>query len=369
MFNRNGVPFFIIIIPFICIVFSSYFTVSYYIKVSNEQQKSESISYKKEKNIDSKMLDKILQIKKDSHKKSNDKFIHFIVLLTIIVLFFLSFFTIMMFSIINTIVKKYINEVEEKENKLQHINQTLEEEIALAVKEADLKNKMLLQQSKLAIMGSMISMIAHQWRQPLSELTGLLMELELATKLKKVDDNHIFNSVKKSNVVIDFMSNTIDDFRNFYRRDKVKEYFFVSDACNKALNIVNAALSNLDVEVDFQIKNNKKIYGYPREYSQVILNIMTNAKDTILERKVENAKISILVDFYDEKSVVTIKDNAKGISESIINSIFDPYFTTKKISKGTGLGLYVSKMIIEKNMNGELSVSNDREGAIFSIIV
>jgi len=367
MFNKDGVPFFIIVIPFICIVFSSFFTVSYYMKVSNEQLNAEIKSY--EKVLDEEALNSVLKIKNSFHQEASDKFIYFIIVLTVVILISLAFFTLLMFSIIHRIIVKYIDEVEEKEHKLQDINQNLEAKIALAIKEKELKNKMLLQQSKLAMMGSMISMIAHQWRQPLSELTGILMELELATKLKKVDENHIVVSVKKSNTMIDFMSNTIDDFRSFYKPDKVKEKFLAGDACKKALSIVNATLKNLDIEVEFNIKNDEQICGYPREYSQVILNIITNAKDSIVERSIKDAKIKINVDFYDNRSFVSIEDNAKGIEVENIDLIFDPYFSTKKFSKGTGLGLYISKMIIEKNMDGELSASNSDSGAIFVIVV
>ena len=371
MFNKEGVPFFVIAIPFICLILSSYFTISYYLKVSQEQYIEDVQNYKThiQKNINTDETDKFLEAKKKIYLEKQDKFINFVTVLGISILLFLALFTFLMSSIIKNIVKKYLNEVDKKEQMLQLTNQNLESKITKGIKEGEVKNKMILQQSKLTIMGSMLSMIAHQWRQPLSELTGVLMELEVATKFKQVDDNHIFGSVKRSNNLINYMSNTIDDFRNFYQPDKTKEYFFAGDACKKTLKIIDATLKNLSISIDFNINEDKKVLGYPREYSQVILNIITNAKDSIMERNIKNGKISIDIDFLDDKSIVKIRDNAGGIDNNNLDYIFDPYLSTKNASKGTGIGLYISKVIIEKNMNGELSATNDDNGAVFTVIV
>ena len=367
MFNKDGIPFFAITIPFICIVFSSYFIVSYYLKITEEQLNKNVLTYAKIHKQNDKNLEEYICQTKEIYKESKDKFINFILVITGIILFFLALFTLLMSSIINNIVKKYIDKVEAKEEKLQNINKTLETKVSKAIEETELKNRLLLQQSKLAMLGSMISMIAHQWRQPLTELSGVLMELELATKLKKIDESHILGSIKRSNHVLDFMSNTIEDFRNFYKPDKTKEYFWISEACQRALNIANATLENLGILLNFKVKRDVKVLGYPREYSQVILSIITNAKETIVSRGIKNPSIEVIVDEDNSKSIVFVKDNAKGIKKEHIDFIFDPYFSTKEYAKGTGLGLYISKVIIEKNMHGKLSAYNENTGAVFKI--
>ena len=165
------------------------------------------------------------------------------------------------------------------------------------------------------------------------------------------------------------MSNTIDDFRNFYKPDKIKEEFLVSTACSKAINIIDATLENLGINLIFNVEDDKKIFGYPTEFSQVILNIISNAKDILIEKEIKNPKIQIDINSKGILSIITIKDNAGGINEENKELLFDPYYSTKDSSKGTGLGLYISKLIIERNMGGELSVFNDEEGAVFKIVV
>ncbi|WP_419770267.1 MAG: sensor histidine kinase [Candidatus Marinarcus sp.] len=372
MFNRDGIPFFIIMIPFLSIIFCAFFISSYHLKINDEHFQSEIQSYKQlylQKNHSSQNLDEIIKNKTQIYNQSKNKFLNFVIVLTICVLFSMFLFTLLMSSIINEIVQKYITKVQDEERKLKNLNETLASKVALGIEEGKRKDKAILEQSKLAKMGSMISMIAHQWRQPLSELSGILMELETATRFKKVNEKHIFYSIEKSNAMIEFMSNTIDDFRNFYKPDKKKEYFLISHACKKALNLVDATLHNLSIDLTFDLKHDKKIFGYPTEYSQVILNLISNAKDILVEKEIKSPKIHITIESKGLQSIVTIKDNAGGITEENLDMIFDPYYSTKESSKGTGLGLYISKLIIERNMGGELSVENDQEGAVFKIIV
>ncbi len=372
VFNKDGIPFFIIIIPFLTIVFCLFFISSYYLKVSQENFDKDLKTYVEiyiQENKKSDKLTEIIKNKTELYEQSKEKFLYFVIVLGLCVLVFMILFTLLMTTIISDIVKKYVKKVREEEIKLKNLNETLASKVALGIEVGKKKDKAILQQSRLAKVGSMISMIAHQWRQPLSELSGILMELETATRFKKVDEKHILNSIDRSNEMIDFMSNTIDDFRNFYKPDKKKEYFWVSDACKKALNLVDATLHNLSIELFLDIKNDKKIFGYPTEYSQVILNLISNAKDILAEKKISDPKISITIDSKGMQSIVTIKDNAGGINEENLDMIFDPYYSTKDSTKGTGLGLYISKIIIENNMGGDLSVENDNEGAIFKIIV
>jgi len=372
MFNKEGIPFFIIVIPFLSILFLSFLSISYYLKLSNETYETEINEYKRihlQKLSNTEIVDKTLEIKVKLHEEEEKKFKKFLFTATGVILIFMILFTFLMLSIIRDVVKKYKKQVQNRENALESLNQNLSLKVQQGIEQAKQKDKKILEQAKLARIGSMISMIAHQWRQPLSQLSGILMELETTTRFKKVDNNYILNAIDKSDKMIEFMSNTIDDFRNFYKPDKKKEDFYVSNACKKAINIIDATLENLGINLILDIKDDKKIFGYPTEFSQVILNIISNAKDILIERNIKNPKIEINIESKGVLSIITIKDNAGGIEEKNLEQIFDPYYSTKDLSKGTGLGLYISKLIIERNMGGDLSVSNNNEGAVFKIVV
>ncbi|MCR8710371.1 sensor histidine kinase [Aliarcobacter butzleri] len=372
MFNKEGIPFFIIVIPFLSILFLSFLSISYYLKLSNETYETEINEYKTihlEKLSSTEIVDKTLEIKIKLHEEEEKNFKKFLFTATGVILIFMILFTFLMLSIIRDVVKKYKKQVQNRENALESLNQNLSLKVQQGIEQAKQKDKKILEQAKLARIGSMISMIAHQWRQPLSQLSGILMELETTTRFKKVDNNYILNAIDKSDKMIEFMSNTIDDFRNFYKPDKKKEDFYVSNACKKAINIIDATLENLGINLVLDIKDDKKIFGYPTEFSQVILNIISNAKDILIERNIKKPKIEINIESKGVLSIITIKDNAGGIEEKNLEQIFDPYYSTKDLSKGTGLGLYISKLIIERNMGGDLSVSNNNEGAVFKIVV
>jgi len=226
----------------------------------------------------------------------------------------------------------------------------------------------MLHQSRLARMGEMLSMISHQWRQPLSQLAGIIMELETTVTFKKANEKFLLNCASDATKIIQHMSLTIEDFKNFFKPEKSKENFYISKACEGAISLIKDSLINQNIDLDFQIKNDKKVYSYKREYSQVILNLLVNAKDALLINQIKNGKITLIVDTIDNHAFVEVKDNAGGIKNEYLNLVFEPYFSTKK-SHGTGLGLYMSKIIIEQNMQGKISVQNDKKGAIFRIIL
>jgi signal transduction histidine kinase len=373
MFNKDGIPFFIIIVPFLAILFISFFSTSYYLKLTNSNFKTDTqefkLIYTSQNNYDEKKLYQIIIEKEKLHEIRQSDFKNFMFILTIVIFLFMILFSMLMSSIINDVIKKYKKQVQNREEKLETLNKTLSTKVENGIEEGKQKDRAILQQSKLARMGAMISMIAHQWRQPLTELSGILMELETATRFKKVNDEHILNSIDKSDKMIEFMSNTIDDFRNFYKPDKKKEVFDVLNACKKAISLVNASLTDSSIILDVQMEENRLINGYPTEFAQVILNLISNAKDILDERNIENPKITIKLESRGSLCILKVKDNAGGLDIKNFDLIFDPYFTTKESSKGTGLGLYISKLIIERNMGGELSVENDEEGAVFKIVL
>ncbi|MFK2823778.1 sensor histidine kinase [Arcobacter sp. YIC-80] len=372
MFTKEGIPFFTVLIPFLSILFVSFFSTSYYLKVTNQTFEEDIKEFKQLyilKSNNKTEIDNLIKQKIKKHKSKQEEFKDFMFYLTASIVGFMALFSLLMSSIINDVVKKYKHQVQNKEGKLQKLNKSLESKVQRGIEEGKRKDKAILQQSKLARMGSMISMIAHQWRQPLTELSGVLMELETATRFKKVDEKHILNSIQRCDGMIEFMSNTIDDFRNFYRPDKKKEDFYVLDSCQKAIGLIDASLKDSDIDLILNVKKDKLINGYPTEFSQVILNLITNARDVLLEKNIHKPKIELTIESMGVLCIVKVKDNAGGIKDENFDLIFDPYFSTKDEKSGTGLGLYISKLIIERNMGGELSVKNDKEGAVFKIVL
>ena len=372
MFNKEGIPFFVIVIPFLSIFLISFLAISYNQKLSNNSFELNMKEYKElylQNNEQNNKFDLYIKNKIDENKIRNNDFSNFMLAVTSVVTLFMAFFSYIMILITKDVVKKYKNEVEQREEELHSLNENLSMKVQSGIDEGKQKDKKILEQAKLARIGSMISMIAHQWRQPLTELSGILMELETATRFKKVNEKHILGAIERSDKMIQFMSNTIDDFRNFYRPDKVKEEFLVSNSCKNAINIIGATLKNFNIKLNVNVENDKKIYGYPTEFSQVILNILSNAADILVEKSIKNPQIDLNIDTKGILSIITIKDNAGGIAQKNQELIFDPYFSTKDSSKGTGLGLYISKLIVERNMGGELSVYNDDKGAVFKIVV
>jgi two-component system, NtrC family, C4-dicarboxylate transport sensor histidine kinase DctB len=372
MFNKEGIPFFVIVIPFLSIFLITFLSISYHLKLSSNNFESNIKEYKElylQTNKENNNLDLFIENKINENKIMNTEYSSFMLAVTSVVTLFMAFFSYIMILITKDVVKKYKIEVQEREEELHSLNENLSMKVQSGIEEGKQKDKKILEQAKLARIGSMISMIAHQWRQPLTELSGILMELETATRFKKADEKHILGAIERSDKMIQFMSNTIDDFRNFYKPDKVKEEFLVSDSCKNAINIIGASLKNFNIKLNINIENDKRIFGYPTEFSQVILNILSNAADILVERSIKNPQIDLNIDTKGILSIITIKDNAGGIAQKNQELIFDPYFSTKDSSKGTGLGLYISKLIIERNMGGELSVYNDAHGAVFKIIV
>ena len=243
---------------------------------------------------------------------------------------------------------------------LVELNDKLEKKVELGISKLRERDELLAEQSKLASMGEMIGAIAHQWRQPLNEIGIAIQNLKYDYEDGLVDKEFLKNFIEKNKEVVKFMSTTIDDFRNFYRVDKTKELFDVREAINSTLSLQMAQLANHNITV-FISGENFEINGFKNEFLQVVLNLINNAKDALLEKGVEDAKIVIEVG----DKTVSIRDNGGGIPDEILERIFEPYFTTKEQGKGTGMGLYISKMIIEENMDAKLSARNSEGGAEF----
>jgi signal transduction histidine kinase len=287
----------------------------------------------------------------------------------------ISFFIVLVIGLLSMYISKKISqtiiEYQKKEKYqqklLKHLNIDLEKKVKLGIDEAQAKDRAMLHQSRLARMGTMLSMIAHQWRQPLTEISSINMDLETAIKFQKSDDAFVLECIKENDKLIEYMSNTIDDFRNYFKPNKEKMEFSIVEACEKSLDIIEATLKHLNITINKNFKDDVIINGYEREFSQVILNMFINSKDALIHEHRKNAFINISVTSKNKRTLIKVEDNAGGIEIENMDKIFEPYFSTKNKQEGTGLGLYMSKMIIEKNMNGTLTVTNGEQGAIFEI--
>ncbi len=249
------------------------------------------------------------------------------------------------------------------------IEKLKEKDMALvaSINENKEKEKLLFQKNKMADMGEMIGNIAHQWRQPLAINNTLISILKEKNERETLQTGELSQKLKEMEDSIQYMSQTIDDFMYFYHPNKEKITFSIAKVVEYALKIIRPILNKANIKIYFQSSNEFDIDGYVNEYTQVVVSILTNAKDILLYRKIQNAYIQIDLSETNNSTTLKISDNGGGVQEEDITRIFDPYFTTKHKSIGTGLGLYISKMIIEKNMGGVLSVENGKEGASFSI--
>jgi signal transduction histidine kinase len=263
-------------------------------------------------------------------------------------------------------------EMQAKNEELREAYRELERETAerfQALEQLRQREQMLVQQSRLAAMGEMIANIAHQWRQPLNMLALQAQELPIMLRAGQFNPQYLETSVQKMMEAISYMSRTIDNFRNFFSPGKEKVEFRVKETLDKTLSLLDVSLREAQITTKVVATSDPVVNGYPNEYSQVLLNILINAKDAFAAQELPDAAITIEVGTEEGKSVVVISDNAGGVPPDILHKIFDPYFTTKGPERGTGLGLYISKMIIEKNMDGSLTVENVNGGARFRIVL
>ena len=231
------------------------------------------------------------------------------------------------------------------------------------------KEKMLIQQSRQAALGEMIGNIAHQWRQPLNTLGLAVQSIKMMHDLGECTTDFISDSVEKSMALIHYMSKTIDDFRDYFRPDKDKTEFGLSEVLASTLLLVGDSFKHQQVVIEVITEQTPVILGYRNEFAQSLLNILNNARDALTERSIENPRVKVTLSSAGGRAVITVADNAGGIPKEIIDKIFDPYFTTKGPQAGTGLGLFMSKAIIEKNLGGRLTVRNTGDGAEFRIEV
>jgi C4-dicarboxylate-specific signal transduction histidine kinase len=226
---------------------------------------------------------------------------------------------------------------------------------------------LMIQQSRMAAMGEMLNNIAHQWRQPMNVLGLKVQEIGLSYEFGGFSKELLDTNIAKSMEILQHMSQTIADFQGFSSPDKEKRVFSVDRVVTKMISLIQGNFNELGIVIDLVTSGEPQINGFPNEFGQVLLNLLANSKDALLERETCDARITVRSWSEDERALLTITDNAGGINEEILAKIFDPYFTTKELGKGTGIGLFMSKTIIEKNMGGRLTACNVEGGAQFRI--
>ena len=262
--------------------------------------------------------------------------------------------------------KQAEEELKARQQEIEELNANLERRVHEEVEKNRHKDLIMMHQSRLAVMGEMIGLIAHQWRQPLNALNFLLYNIQDCFEDTELKEETLDDLIKNGIKLIKKMSITIDDFRRFFTPHKEKVRFSVNNIIKDTLSLLKPSLKYNNISVMVNEEKNVIVAGFPNEYSQVILNILNNAKDAITAREV-SGEITIDIFTENDSAIVSIKDNGGGIPENIIDKIFDSYFTTKKGGEGTGIGLYISKIIIEDHMYGSIDVQNINGGCIFTI--
>jgi len=253
---------------------------------------------------------------------------------------------------------------------LESLNERLEDRVAESVQKIRENEKLLISQSKQAIMGEMIEMIAHQWRQPITSIGMISNNILFDIVLDELDTKSLKGELDKINKQVMYLSNTIDDFRDFFKESKEKQAVSVMDIIDATMSIIDKQFDKHLIEVDVQNSvEDLSFLTFKNELIQVFLNILGNAKDAFEEQDIENRKLTIICEKRDGNLLFRIGDNAGGIEETILSKIFEPYFSTKKKKNGTGLGLYMSMIIVTEHLNGEIKVQNKNSGAEFTISI
>jgi signal transduction histidine kinase/tetratricopeptide (TPR) repeat protein len=261
---------------------------------------------------------------------------------------------------------RLMEDMEHAKEEIENFNKSLEQRVSEEVSRNREKDHLLIRQSRLAVMGEMIGNIAHQWRQPLNALGLVLINIKDAQQYGELTPSYLHRQVANGHRLIVRMSKTIDDFRNFFRPDKHKEIFHLKDTIADALGLISASFEAHNIAIEVSVPEDVCMEGFPNEYAQVLLNLLSNAKESIQQRGIRHGRVAIRLCIADGMVKLTVKDNGGGIDPGVMERLFEPYFSTKET--GTGIGLYMSKMIIEQSMNGRIEAKNDGEGAVFALM-
>ena len=262
---------------------------------------------------------------------------------------------------------------------MNRLNQDLDRRIKLEIAKHNEKEKMLLYQSRMAQMGELLSMIAHQWRQPLGTLSAINMQIDFSVKIdvdaikSEEDKQELVDRLSKNthdiDVILQNLSQTIEDFSDFYKPDKALESSSMKEIVEQALGLVSGACELDDIELILDLNSNSRHDIYKNELIHVVVNFINNARDQFKTKSFFKPQITVRTFDEGERSVIEVYDNAGGIPQEYMEKIFEPYFSTKEEKNGTGLGLYMAKLLIEQHNNGMLNARNVEDGACFSIVL
>ncbi len=256
---------------------------------------------------------------------------------------------------LNQLAENLENIVEQRTKELATLNEELQIKIKNAVRKEKRQNAIMNQQSRLASMGEILENIAHQWRQPLNTVSWIMNDILIKTQLGKSDEVDIEEVAKKVNNSIQFLSETVEDFRRFVDHSDIPQTFNLQKIIKSTVLLIKETLTRSNIKIELYCADDIKYKGYENDIKHVIMNIINNARDAFEENKIKNGLITIRVYHEKDALLIAIRDNAGGIPKKILKNIFDPYFTTKHKTKGTGLGLYMSKNMIER-MHGSIEV-------------
>ena len=254
--------------------------------------------------------------------------------------------------------------VEKQTSQLLELNKTLELRVQEEVGKNEEKQKIMFWQSRLASLGQMLANVAHQWRQPLTQLNLNIYNMKKSSQKDEKDE--VIRFYNESKNVIQNMSSTIDDFTNFFKPNKEKKYFDLKQCMKEAIGILEQLILEEQISITIDC-GDITLLGIPNELSQVIINIIQNSKDAFYDNKIVEKKILIKSKTIKQFAIIEIQDNAGGVENEILDKVFEPYFTTKHSSSGTGLGLFMSKMICEQGFNGIINLINHDDGILTTI--
>ena len=326
-------------------------------------------------NIDlTQLINLNLEASKDGKTKTDEIYnntFEWIVIGTVGTITFAGLLAIVILKNIRVLHGELERRVNEKTKELQDLNKSLELRIKEEVEESRKKDEIMFRQSRYAALGEMIGNIAHQWRQPLNALLLIIQSFQTKRMMgMELSDEFIDSQVQEGLLLANNMSKTIDDFRNFFNPNKEKVLFSLKNVALQSIEILKNYYKKEGVSINLISYEDIKIWGYPNEFSQVLINLFSNSKDALVENEVDNKMIEVIIQKTDDdRALVEVVDNGGGIEDDVLERMFEPYFTTKHKSSGTGIGLYMSKQIIEKQMNGEIVALNKKHRFINNEVV
>lgn len=298
-----------------------------------------------------------------SKKEANDRlFTTSIYMLVLLISFTFAFVILVSIIIINNFKQLHYSLEENilrKTKELRQLNSSLESRIKKEVENSRKRDNIMFQQARLARMGEVLQNIAHQWRQPLGALMMIVQSFQSKFYAGKLNAEFIDSRVEDAQKIGKNMSDTLEDFRNFFMPNKTKQIFDVKEAIQKAIDLSKYQLKKEYIELTSNLASSIRLYGFKNELIHVILNLISNSKDSLMaQQDLETKKILIILKQTRNNVIISVIDNGGGIKDDIMSKIFDPYFTTKHKSIGTGIGLYMSKQLVEKHMNGKINCKN-----------